>query len=203
MFGLPNSTEINKQIPKNLIFEKFKPSVANRKLFNEQISRLSIVAEVSPQTVSIATSKNVSAIYIILIKMKTTDCDRKNIMLLSKLIEQRMIFALHYENNIKFAVYRANTVLVSESKPMRNWKLNLDGFDIGSVWDNIIAETLGIKVTEGKTLGETIINNEHIEKLTKKIVTLEKKAMNEKQPRRKWELVEEIERLKVELKRIK
>lgn len=40
MFGLPKSTEINKQLPKKVIFEKFKPNTTDRKLFDEQISRL-------------------------------------------------------------------------------------------------------------------------------------------------------------------
>ena len=71
MFGLPKTTEINKQLPKKAIFEKFKPNAADRKLFDEQINRLSIVAEISPQTVSIAADEEVAAIYIILVLMKT------------------------------------------------------------------------------------------------------------------------------------
>ena len=94
MFGLPKSTEINKQLPKKAIFEKFKPSFADRKLFDEQINRLSIVAEISPQTVSIAADEEVAAIYIILVLMKTVECDKKNIILLSKLINQNMLIAL-------------------------------------------------------------------------------------------------------------
>ena len=38
-----------------------------------------------------------------------------------------------------------------------------------------------------------------IKKLEKKIVLLEKKAMNERQPRRKWDLAQEIKQLKEQL----
>lgn len=200
MFGLPNSTEINKQLPKKAIFEKFKPSVAERKLFDEQINRLSIIAEISPQTVSIVSDEEVAAIYIVLVQMKTTDCDKKNIILLSKLINQNMLFALQYKDTVKFAVHRANRVLVSDSRPIDEWTFKLKGLNLKAIWDALIADIAGIEQIGGKDLDEVIIQNEFKEKLKKQITSLEKKAMNEKQPRRKWNLVEEIRQLKDQLK---
>ena len=200
MFGLPKSTEINKQLPKKAIFEKFKTNASERKLFDEQINRLSIVAEISPQTVSIAADKDVAAIYIILVHMKTADCDKKNIILLSKLIDQNMLFALQYEDTVKFAVHRANRVLISDSKPIDDWEFKLKGLDLKSTWDALIADIARLEPISGKDLDEVIIQNEFKEKLKKQIASLEKKAMNEKQPRRKWDLAEEIKQLKKQLK---
>jgi predicted transcriptional regulator len=40
------------------------------------------------------------------------------------------------------------------------------------------------------------------EKLQKQIATLEKKAMTERQPRKKWELAQEINKTKIELEGI-
>ncbi len=202
MFGLPRSTEIKKPLPKKAIFDRFKPRPDDRKLFDEQINRLVIAAEISPQTLAVAASSDVSAIYLILVTLKTPECDKKNIALLSKLIDQRMLFVLQYEDTVRPAVYRAERVLVSESKPLAEWKLNLRGLDLGAIWENIIAEISGIDLTEGKSLDETIVANERREKLTKQIAALEKKAMNEKQPRRKWELVEEVKRLKIEMEEL-
>ncbi len=202
MFGLPRSTEIKKPLPKKAIFDRFKPKPDDRKLFDEQINRLVIVAEISPQTLAVAASPDVSAIYLILVSLKTPECDKKNIAFLSKLIDQRMLFVLQYEDTARLAVYRAERVLVSESKPMDEWKLNLRGLNLGAIWENIIAEIGGIDLTEGKSLDETIVANERREKLKKQIAALEKKAMNEKQPRRKWELVEEVKRLKIEMEEL-
>ena len=200
MFGLPKSTEINKQLPKKAIFEKFKPSFADRKLFDEQINRLSIVAEISPQTVSIAADEEVAAIYIILVLMKTANCDKKNIILLSKLINQNMLFALQYENTVNFAAYRADRVIMSDSRSMDDWELKLKGLNLRSTWDALIADISGLEPADGKSLDEMIIQNENIKRLEKKIAILEKKAMIERQPRRKWDLAQEIKQLKEQLK---
>jgi hypothetical protein len=202
MLGLPKSTEINKPLPKKVIFDKFKPNIADRKLFDEQISRLAIIAEISPQTVSIAASEDVSAVYLVLVTLKVADCDKKNIALLSKLIDQRMLFALQYEDEVRLAVYRAERVLISECKLLNDWKLSLRGLGLGVVWENIIAEICGIDLSVGKNLDETIAATERRDKLIKQIVVLDKKAMNERQPRRKWEYSEKINRLKFELEEL-
>lgn len=202
MFGLPKTTEISKSLPKKAIFDKFKPKPDDRKRFDEQINRLAIVAEISPQTLPIAASADVSAIYVILVTLKMPECDKQNIVLLSKLIDQRMVFALQYEDTARLAIYRSERVLTSDSKPVAEWKLNLSGLDLGAIWENIIAQIAGINLAGGKDLDETLAANERRDKLTKQIVALEKIALNERQPRRKWEYAGEIKKLKHELEEL-
>ena len=203
MLGLPKATALAKALPKKAIFERFKPSPTDRKLFDEQINRLSIVAEISPQTVAIKASADVSAVYVVLVTLKALECDKRNIALLSKLIDQRMLFVLQSGDTARLAVYRAEKVLVSESKPLDGWKLNLSGLDLEAIWENAIAQIGGIDLTGGADLDATIAENDRQEKLKKQITTLEKKAMTERQPRRKWEYAEEIKRLKIKLEEIK
>ena len=111
-----------------------------------------------------------------------------------------MLFALQYEDKIKFAAYRANRVLMSDSRPIDDWKFKLKGLDLKSTGDALVADVAKIEPLEDKDLDEIIIQNEFREKLKKQISMLEKKAMSEKQPRRKWDLAEEIKQLKEQLK---
>ena len=200
MFNLPKSTELNRFIPKKAIYDKFKPTTAERKLFDDQINKITIVGEISNKTVNISQGEKVNAIYILLITMKTKECDKKNIALLSKLIDQKMLFALKYENEVQFATHRADRVLISEVKLFDSVELKLNGLDLDSIWDNLIATIMGISLTKGKVLDETIVENEEKTKLMKQIAVLEKKAMNERQPRRKWELADKLNKLKKQLK---
>lgn len=199
MFGLPKSTEINRFLPKKTIFERFKLSTDERRLFNEQISRLAIVAEISPQTVNVPAGQAVSAVYIILVTLKEGECDKKNIALLSRLIDQRMLFALLYRGAVRFAVYRAGRVLFSRCKKVGDWELELTGLALDTVWENLIAKIVDVNFEEGDNLDEAIAAKELKERLRKKISALEKRAMRERQPRRKWELAEEINKLRIKL----
>lgn len=199
MLGLPKATEINKPLSKKAVFDKFKPSPTDRKLFDEQIIRLTIVAEISPQTMAVSMGVDVSAIYVILVILRNTECDKRNIALLSKLIDQRMLFVLQYENEARLAVYRTQKVFISQSKPTDEWALTLSGLDLDAIWVNLIAQIGDIDIVAGKSIEETIQENDRVEKLTRQIEALVKKAMVEKQPRRKWEYVEEIKQLKAKL----
>ena len=199
MLGLPKSTDIVKPLHKKAVFAKFNPNPAARNLFDGQISRMSIVAEISPQTVSISAGAKVDAVYVILVILKTADCDKNNIAMLSKLIDQNMLFVLQFKEAARLAVYRANRVLMSERKPINEWALRITGLDLDAVWENFIAVIGDIDLTGGKDLDEQIVANAEREKVLRKLERLEKQARNDKQPRRKLELAEEVKRFKLEL----
>lgn len=196
MLGLPKTTELNKPLAKKALFEKFKPTTADRKRFDEQISRLAIVAEISPQTVNLAASEAVSAVYVIAVALKTSDCDQKNIALLAKLIDQRLVFVLQYGDHARLGLYRKGKVLMSEDQPIDAWQLKLSGLDLGDAWDHLAAQIARIDLTSEQDLDAIIAENDRRQKLIDQIAALERKARAEQQPRRKWEYAEEIQRLK-------
>jgi len=195
MIGLPESTEMNQPLPKKTIFDRFKPSPADKQRFDTEIRRLAIVNEVSSSTTNIATGENVSAFYVVLISLRNAKCDVKNLSLLSKMVPQNMLFVLEYEETAQLAVYRVGRVIQSDWKSLKEWTVKLAGLNLDAVWENVIAQIGGVEIAEGSTLDEQLVADEEHEKLRQRIERLEKQARSEKQPRRKWELAEEVRRL--------
>jgi hypothetical protein len=191
---------MNRQLPKKAIFDKFKPNTQDRQRFDAEIRRLAIIHEMSPATVNIAAGETVSVFYVVLVSLRNSVCDKKNLLLLSKLIPQNMLFVLEYEDKARLAVCRAGKVLESEKKPLGEWDIKLSGLNLDSVWDNIIMQIGGLEVADGKTLDEQIATDEERAKLNRRIEQLERQARSEMQPRRKWELAEEVKRLKTDFK---
>lgn len=202
MFGLPAATALNKPLPKKAVFETFAPKPSARRLFDAQISRMAIAAEISPQTVNIAAGEEVSLVFVIHLLLKVPDCDAKNLLLLSRLIKQHMLFALHHENTVRLAVFRAGKMLFSEEKAQDEWAIPLGGTNMDTLWDNICAAVAGIELSGDRKLDAAIIANEERAELLRQIALLEKKAMKERQPRKKWDYAEEIQRLKAVLEKI-
>jgi hypothetical protein len=195
MLGLPKATEMNRQLPKKAIFDKFKPGAADRQRFDAEIRRLVIVGEVSTVTTIIAAGETVKSFYVMLVNLRGEGCEKKNISLLSKLITQNMLFILEYGGMARLAVFRAGKVLESGEKPLDDWRISLTGLNLDSVWENIIVQISGVTIAEGKTLDEQIAADEERAKTRRRVEQLEKQARTEKQPRRKWELAEEAKRL--------
>ena len=199
MFGFPSSTEIKKQLPKRAIYAKFDMSASQRERFDADISRIDISAMVSSKTVpALSEGEEVKEIYLLNIQLKRKENDAKNIVMLSKLISQKMVFALEYEEEVQFAIY--HTKLISAAwTPVEEAKLLLSGLNLDSVWDNIVKLIGHIEVQEGNTLTEQIKADEEQAKLLAQIKLLERKMANEKQPRRKREYFEQIKNLKKSL----
>ena len=198
MYGLPQSTIVKKQLPKKAIFAKFDLKPSQRESFDEDIARIDIVGVVNQNTVpAVGKGDEIKEFYVLAVQLKRKEYDSKNIAMLTKLIEQNMVFALHYEEEVQFAIY--HTKLITS-----DWQLltpdpsflTLNGLNLDNVWENIVKSIGNIDVNDGNTLKEQIAENDEKEKLLKQIKQLEKKCRAEKQPRKKLELFEKLKELK-------
>ena len=194
MLGLPKSTELSKQLPKKAIYEKFNMNTAAKDKFDTDISRINIVAEISPNTVNIAKGEIVLAIYVLQVILKQKEFDSRTISQISKLIEQNMLLVLDCEGERKLAIHHTK-LIQSDWTPIENCSVSLTGLNLDTVWENLITQVGGIEVEQGHSLDEQIAADEQKAKLEKEIARLEKQARNEKQPKKKFELVEKIKKL--------
>lgn len=201
MYGLPQSTEIKKQLPKKAIYAKFNMPTSQREHFDADIARIDIEVGVSKATVpALAEGEEIKEFYVLGIQLKRKEYDPKNILMLTKLLPHKMIFALHYEDEIQFAIYHTELITSEWQLITHNSSLiTLQGLNLDSVWDNIVKQIGHIEVQEGNTLTEQIKANEEQTKLLAQIKMLERKMANEKQPRRKREYFEQIKNLKKKL----
>lgn len=199
MLGLPKSTEIAKQLPKKAIFQKFELKPAQRDHFDADISKMVIVNAISQNTLpALQRGETVDTIYVVDVALKRQDYDEKNIQMLSKLIHQRILFALHFKDEIQLAIYHTK-LLCGDWIKEDEYELQLSGTTTDAVWENLVKSIGNIEVEGGNTLVEQIVIDTEREKLRQQILSLEAKARQEKQPRRKLEMFEELKRMKESL----
>lgn len=196
MYGLPDNTRINQQLPKKAIYEKFSLKTAERDRFDADVSRMAIVERISPQTLpALAVGQEVDGFYVVQVQLKHKEYNDQNIVMLTKLIPQRMIFALHYEDEVQFAVYHTR-LQQSEWLSVQSARLQITGLNLDAVWQNLVADIGSVKVEEGVSLEQSILQQEQREKILRQIATLEKRCRTEKQTRKKYELHQQIVKLK-------
>ena len=196
MYSLPQSTWVKKQIPKKALFAKFDLKTSQRDAFDADVARIDIVAVVSTKTLpALGDGVDVKEFYVLNVQLKSKDYNPKNIELLTKLIPQKLVFALFFEGEVQFAVYHTELVK-SEWQNAEEAKLIIQGINVDAVWENIVKNIGQITIQEGSTLTEQIAVNKQKDKLLAQIASLEKKMLNEKQPRRKREYFEQIKKLK-------
>ena len=200
MYNLPPQCAINKPLFKKAVFEKFNLKAAERDRFDADISRMALVARVSSATVPALTKgKEIEGFYVLQVALKRKDYDTKNILMLQKLIQQKMIFATQYEEQIQFCIFHTR-LQQSKWMPTSEAAIPLHGLSLDDVWNNIVATIGGLDAQAEESIEEQIIHREQREKLLRQIETLEKQCRAEKQTRKKYELHQQIIKLKEELK---
>lgn len=198
MFGLPKVTEMSKQLPKKAIYTKFQMNTAAKEKIDADISKITIVNEITPNKVNIPAGDEVSSFFVLLVSLKRKNFDEKTIATLSKLIPQNILFVLEYDGESKLAIYRTK-IIQSEWEPTGKRNIELQGLNLDKVWENIVKSLECGVWNEDLSLDENIELHEKQEKLRKEIEKLEKQARNEKQPNKKFELVRKLNQLKKEL----
>ncbi len=202
MLGLPKSTEITKQLPKKAIYTKFNMNTAAKDKFDSEISKIVIVNEISPTTTTLEKGNDVSSLFVLLVSLKKKEFTENIIAQLSKLIPQNILFILEFDGKFKLAVYRTK-LIQSEWISSNKCTIQLNGLNIDTVWENIIVQIGGIQIESGNTLDEQILADEQRQKLQKEIDRLEKQARAEIQPKKKFEMVQEVQSLQKKLLEIK
>lgn len=195
MLGLPKATELNKQLPKNAIYAKFQMNTAEKAKIDADISRLTIVNEVTAAKINIADGELVKSFFVLLVALKRKDFDDKTIITISKLIPQNMLLVLECDGKAKLAVYHTK-LIQTEWKAKEELSVELKGLNMDAVWENIIVQIGGITIAQGNTLDEQIAADEQRAKIQKEIDRLTRLAKKEKQPKKKFELVSKINKLK-------
>ena len=200
MYGLPENCIINKPLYKKAVFEKFNLKSAERDRFDADISKMAIVAYVSPSKIpALHEGQEVKEFYVLQIQLKHRDYDSKNILMLNKLIPQKMVFALEFDDNIQLCIFHTR-LQQSEWVHASDAIIPIKGLSLDDVWNNIVAEIGGLSNDAEETLEQQIIGREEREKLLKQIEVLEKRCRLEKQTRKKYELHQQLLKLKEELK---
>ena len=198
MLGLPKATELSKQLPKNAIYAKFQMNTAEKAKIDADISRIMIVNEISSAKLNIADGKLIKSFFVIQVILKNKDFEDKTIITISKLIPQNMLLILECGAEAKLAIYHTK-LMQTEWKRKEELSIELKGLNMDAIWENIIIQIGGIKIEQGNSLDKQIVLDEQRMKIQKEIDRLTKLARNEKQPKKKFELVQKINKLKQEL----
>ena len=202
MYNLPPQCSINKPLYKKAVFEKFNLKAAERDRFDADISRMALVARVSTATVpALSEGQEVKGFYVLQVALKRKDYDTKNIFKLQKLIPQKMVFALQYDDQTQFCIFHTR---LQQSAWMATDEavITLQGLTLDDVWNNIVATIGGLDAQAEETIEEQIIHREQQEKLLRQIDSLEKQCRAEKQTRKKYELHQQLQELKFKIKHI-
>lgn len=196
MYALPNSTLLNKQIPKKAIFQKFGLTPAQRQRIDADIARIDIIARLAQDTLpAIVLGKAVKDIYVLSVSLKTKSYHPDSIKLLARLIPQRMLFVLCHEQQAQLAI-------VHEGLHAGCWHakhalhIPLNALNLDALWEQLVTAIGNVPTNNELTLNERILQKKQREGILKDIDLLQRKMDKERSLGKQMLLYNQIKQLK-------
>lgn len=215
MLGFPKTTEYNKRIPKQKFYENLTLTPQVKRGFVEGIKLIYWRNKLAEDTVHIPKGEQVTEIEVFEIKLSGPALDEAVLRQIDKEIPYHILFLLTFEGKVQAWIgYKEASAGVNSFKVNRyyhtDWQteaelsLRLEGLTLDAVYENLVRQIAGSSLdpeTENPelSLGETIALTEKREKLQKEIARLEKLARAEKQPKKKFEIVNQLKGYQREL----
>ena len=203
MLGLPASTEIHKLITRKRVYEHFGADMnaERRKRFEADIARMVLTNEVSPVSINLPAGEQVQSFFVLQVTLKEKEFDAQNIALLARLFGQQLVMMLEYEGWQRLALWQGR-LYMTEWAEAGAWTLPLTGLNLDQAWEHIVAQIAGIDQEPGRALDEQLAQAAQREKLQKEVARLEKQARAERQPKKKFELVQKIKAKQQEMEEL-
>ena len=213
MLGLPMTTEFNKRIPKQKFYENIAVTPAMKRAFVEQIRIIYWRNKIATTTLNLATGGQVTEIEVVEVRLSAPELDESVLRQIDREIPYHILFLLEYEGRYRAVIgYKeaaaGKTAFKVDRYYSTDWldeddlPVHLEGLTLDAVYESFVRQIAGDVLVEenGTTLKESIEQQKQREQLEKQIAALEAKIRKEKQPKKKFEMVQKIKMLKERLK---
>lgn len=216
MLNLPVNTQVNKRIPKQAFYANLHLNPGERRALSAQVDSIIWRNKLSADTLNIAPGVDVLELQVFELKLSegVEECTLLDVIdsqlpyhLLFLLVKEEQAKAsIAYKQAVQGSGKNAFKVLARFDSPWLQEEalhLPLSGLNMDSLYEGWVKALAEDRLTmrPGEGIAQALERNKQLQALEKRIAQLEKKAWSEKQPKKRFELVQEINELKRELER--
>ncbi len=216
MFGLPQSTEYGKRIPKQKFYDNLNVSPALKRVFVEQIRVIYWRNKIASSTLNIAAGEDVSEVEVFEISLSRKNLDQVVLLQIDREIPYHILFILSFEGQVQAWIgYKEETFAGGNAFKVSSYyhtewmledtlHLNVEGTSLDTVYENLVRQIAGDALQGGQaeSLKSSVEKDKKRKELEKRIVVLQGKVRKEKQLNRQMELNGEVKRLRSELEEL-
>ena len=209
MLNFPKSTEFNKRIPKQKFYENIAVTPAMKRAFVEQIRIIYWRNKIATTTLNLAAGGQVTEIEVFEVRLSAPELDESVLRQIDREIPYHILFLLEYEGKYRAVIgYKeaatGKTAFKVDRYYSTDWldeddlPVHLDGLSLDAVYENFVRQIAGEVLADknGTTLKESVEQQKQREQIEKQTATLEAKIRKEKQPKKKFELVQKLSAMK-------
>lgn len=214
MYNLPQSTIVNRVIPKKTFVNQLGANTRMKDHFTNDVVRVEWLAKLAPSTINVADGKEVHEITIFLVPIKDENCPDDIFSFIDGMIPRHTLFILrwgdmtclhlNYKEWMESSTNTDKTFRIAKTYRSQWIKdteisLSIEGLTMDAIYETLVRQVAGERIiTQSESLREDVEKSTQREMLLKKIEILRRKEAKERQPQKKFVLHQQ--RIVLELK---
>ena len=199
MLGLPRSTEVNRRVAKEKLYQNATLTPQTRDMIKEQIESVIWKNKLADSTVGINAGKDIKEIQVFEVQLRQRELDKRVLPAIAKAIPYKILFVLVFGDETQVWIEASGTFYNTDWQPLGGFMLKFDGLNLDAVYENLARQISGGRLGTDGDIEEAVNRDKQRQKLKREIATLEKKLLREKQFNKQVELNGELRRLRAEL----
>ena len=199
MLGLPRSTEVNRRVAKEKLYQNAALVPRTREMIKDQIDSVFWRNKLADSTMAISAGETIAEIQIFEIQLRQKELDKRILPAIAKAIPYKILFVLVIGNEAQVWIEASGTFYNTDWQPLGGFMLKFDGLNLDAVYENLARQISGGRLGTDGDIEEAVDRDKQRQRLERDIVALEKKLLREKQFNKQVELNGELKRLRKEL----
>jgi hypothetical protein len=202
MLGLPRSTEVNRRIAKEKLYQNVTLTPQSRDMIKEQIESVVWRNKLSDSTVGISAGEDIKEIQVFEIQLRRKELDKRILSAIAKAIPYKILFILTFDDEAQVWMEASGTFYNTDWFALEGLTLRFEGLNLDAVYENLARQIAGGRLGVDGDIEEAVGRDKQRQKLERDIAALEKKLLREKQFNKQVELNGELKRLRNELEQL-
>jgi hypothetical protein len=201
MIDFPESTKTNRRIPKEAFYKHLSLSTALKSKFVSDISRIVAENSLTKENLNLVKDSEIKEILLLSIELKKQDYDQRIIEAIAKGNPHKLVFLMSYEDQKQLAVYYQK-LYMTEWMPEAKVELHLSGDSLEDIWSGLVRQIAIVpdtQISSKMSLDDQLMRQDEIVQLQQQIKKLEKAAWGETQPKKKFDLYQDLKKHKEQL----
>jgi len=199
MLGLPQSTQVDRRIPKEKLYLNANMAPQVRDAIKDQIESIIWRNKLAAGTLGLSTGETVAEIEVFEVQLRQKSMDKRVLAAIAQAIPYKILFILTFAGEAQAWMETSGTFYTTDWFAFDTFTIRLEGLNLDSVYENLVRHIAGGRLDSEGDLADAVSRDKERQKLEREIAALEKKILHEKQFNRQVELNSELKKLQKEL----
>jgi len=196
MLGLPLSTEVNRRIAKEKIYDKTNITPQLRDTIKDQIEAIFWRNKLADSTFNVSAGETVSEMQVFEIQLRQREFDKRVLSVITEAIPYKILFILSFGVDVQAWIEVSGIFYNTTWIPFDGFALKFDGLNLDAVYENLARQIAEGRLGVDGDIDKAVEHDKQRQKLKREIAALEKKVFREKQFKKQVELNGELKQLK-------